>query len=125
MRRAAGRRREEEAADGRCWAGEATGVVAEEIGGWNRRRPVVRARRLVVLVAVGHLGRTLTEVAAVVGVSVQGASNLLHGGRGDRAALVQEAQVIGDGCWVGVGTDSSFQVSPMGYPRERAITVTT
>ncbi len=87
----------------------AAGVPAKEIGGWNRRRPVVRARRLVVMVAVGHLGRTLTEVAAVVGVSVQSASRLLHRGGGDRPALLREARAIGDACWA--GTVSAFHLS--------------
>jgi REP element-mobilizing transposase RayT len=54
-----------------------SGVPEHEIVSRGRRRAVVRARRLVVLTATRFLHRNVTEAGAVVGLSANGASQLL------------------------------------------------
>jgi putative transposase len=54
-----------------------TGVPVSELTSRSRRREVVRARRLFILVATRYLHRGMTEAGAMVGISCTAASRML------------------------------------------------
>lgn len=64
----------------------AVNVAPQRVRSPSRARPIVRARRLIVLTCRGFLDRSLTEVAAAVGISIPAARKLeLSAGDDDRA----------------------------------------
>ncbi len=56
--------------------GRVSGIEPARIRSTDRSREVVGARRVVILVGTRHLGRTLVEMARVVGISASSASRL-------------------------------------------------
>jgi hypothetical protein len=65
-----------------------SGIDPERIRSSDRSREVVSARRIAILAGTRYLGRTLTEMAQVVGISTSSASRLV---RTDPAKLVRAA----------------------------------
>jgi putative transposase len=65
-----------------------SGIDPERIRSSDRSREVVGARRIAILAGTRYLGRTLTEMAQVVGISTSSASRLV---RTDPAKLVRAA----------------------------------
>lgn len=63
-----------------------SGIEPERIRSSDRSREVVGARRIAILAGTRYLGRTLTEMAQVVGISTSSASRLV---RTDPAKLVR------------------------------------
>ena len=63
-----------------------SGIEPERIRSSDRSREVVGARRVAILAGTRYLGRTLTEMAQVVGISTSSASRLV---RTDQAKLMR------------------------------------
>jgi putative transposase len=76
----------------------ATAVELRAMRGPGRSRAVVRARRLALLAGFHFLGRTLTEIAGALGLSVPAASQLLNRGAPHTDSLVREAFAIAEQC---------------------------
>ena len=55
-----------------------SGIEPERIRSSDRSREVVGARRVAILAGTRYLGRTLTEMAQVVGISTSSASRLVR-----------------------------------------------
>lgn len=77
----------------------ATGISVEAMHSRSRRRDLVAARRLYLLVATSHLGRSVTEAAGVIGRSVQSASKLLGGEAAYQRDVRRLAGRIARACW--------------------------
>ena len=73
-------------------AAAAANVHPAEVISRTRRRSVVAARRLALTAGHKFLGRTVTELAAAVGISVGAGSQLLS--RPDSASLREQALLI-------------------------------
>lgn len=77
-------------------ASEARGMRVSRVCSRERTAEVVTTRRLVVLAAVEHLGRSVTEAAAAVGLSAQGATQLLSRRPEECERLTPQALSIAD-----------------------------
>jgi hypothetical protein len=97
------------------WGGDLVAVVEkvarearvepDAIRSRTQARQVVAARRLAVYLITRELGRTVTEAAAVVGLTLSGASRLLNRevDADRREALLTLASSIADECWTMTG----------------------
>jgi putative transposase len=76
--------------------GRITGIAPERMCSTERSREVVRARRVAVLTGVRHLGRTLTEMAQLVGITASSASRLVRTNPSNLARACAEAERVAE-----------------------------
>ena len=75
---------------------EVSGIEAERIRSTDRSRDVVGARRVAILAGTRYLGRTLTEMAEVVGISTSSASRLVRTAPHKLSIATAEAEKVAD-----------------------------
>lgn len=73
-----------------------SGIEPERIRSSDRSREVVGARRVAILAGTRYLGRTLTEMAQVVGISTSSASRLVRTDPDKLSRAAAEAERVAD-----------------------------